>query len=69
MVKAEDIVGAWRLVRWWTTVGDREVPNVFGGERAQGIIMYTASGYMSAHLQGTPLVRHGWFEDAAPPGS
>lgn len=42
------LLGAWHLVRWAITYGDGRAPTLPYGDDAQGLILYTADGHMSA---------------------
>src|SRR5258707_5566490 len=46
----EQLIGAWRLVSYIESPVDGSPKRVPMGEKAQGIIMYTPDGYMSAQL-------------------
>ena len=47
----EQLVGAWELMAFYAHLVDDESNKVYPmGENAQGIIMYTPDGYMSAQL-------------------
>ena len=48
--KANDLIGAWRLVSWSLVYADGRAPEYPLGEDAQGILMYTADGHVSATL-------------------
>ncbi len=50
MLKAEQLVGAWKLQRWEIGYSDEREPSLPFGEDAEGTIMYTPDGYMSAVL-------------------
>lgn len=49
MVKVEQLLGTWELVRWETSYDDGRTIYPMG-ENAKGFIMYTTDGYMSAAL-------------------
>ena len=49
MVKVEQLLGTWELVRWETSYDDGRTIYPMG-EDAKGFIMYTTDGYMSAAL-------------------
>lgn len=51
MLKADDLVGAWELVRWEIGYSDGREVSLPYGEDAEGMIMYTPNGYMSAVLR------------------
>src|SRR5258708_34593239 len=53
----EQLIGAWRLVSYIESPVDGSPKRVPMGEKAQGIIMYTPDGYVSAHLM-TPARRN-----------
>jgi len=61
----EQLIGAWRLVSYIESPVDGSPKRVPMGEKAQGIIMYTPDGYMSAQLM-TPGRRNfasgDWFK-------
>ena len=48
--EAKDLIGAWRLVGWSLVYADGRAPEYPLGDDAQGIIMYTADGHVSATL-------------------
>lgn len=50
MLKAEDLVGAWKLVSWRIDYSDGRPTSYPFGEDAEGLIMYTPNGYMNALL-------------------
>lgn len=50
MLKAEDLVGAWKLVSWRIDYSDGRPPSYPFGEDADGMIVYAPNGYMSAVL-------------------
>lgn len=61
----KDLVGAWRLVSYIDVPLDGSAPNYPIGEDAQGIILYTPDGFMSAQLMvsARPEFASGdWFE-------
>jgi hypothetical protein len=47
---ATDLLGAWRLVSWSLVYADGRASEFPLGEDAQGIIMYTSDGHVSATL-------------------
>ena len=47
-----DLIGTWRLVEWTLTLDGEPAAKPFGGV-ATGILMYTATGRMSATLMRT----------------
>jgi len=49
MVKVEQLLGTWELVRWETSYDDGRTIYPMG-EDAKGFIIYTTDGYMSAAL-------------------
>ncbi len=49
-VEVKDLLGAWRLVSWSLVYADGRAPEYPMGEDAQGIIMYTPDGHVSATL-------------------
>ena len=51
MLKAEDLVGTWKLVRWEVGYSDGRETSLPFGEDAQGMILYTPDGYMNAVLR------------------
>ena len=61
----EQLIGAWRLVSYIESPVDGSPKRFPMGEKAQGIIMYTPDGYMSAQLM-TPGRRNfasdDWFK-------
>jgi Lipocalin-like domain len=61
----EQLIGAWRLVSYIESPVDGSPKRVPMGEKAQGIIMYTPDGYVSAQLM-TPGRRNfasgDWFK-------
>ena len=48
--EANGLIGAWRLVSWSRVYADGRAPEYPLGEDAQGILMYTADGHVSATL-------------------
>ena len=50
MLEAGDLVGAWKLVRWEIAYSDDRPISLPFGDDAEGMIMYTPNGYMSASL-------------------
>lgn len=42
------LLGAWHLLRWQITYGDGRAPTLPYGDDAQGLILYSADGWMSA---------------------
>lgn len=50
-LRSADLVGAWRLKRWETVYEDGRRTEPFGAG-AQGLIQYTADGWMSATIMG-----------------
>ena len=50
MLHAGDLVGAWKLVRWEIAYSDDRPVSLPFGEDAEGMIMYSPNGYMSAVL-------------------
>jgi hypothetical protein len=50
MLEADDLVGAWKLVRWEISYSDDRPVSLPFGDDAEGMIMYTPNGYMSAVL-------------------
>ena len=48
--EANGLIGAWRLVSWSLVYADGRAPDYPLGEDAQGILMYTADGHVSATL-------------------
>ena len=42
------LLGTWHLVRWDITYGDGREPTLPYGDKATGMIAYTADGFMSA---------------------
>lgn len=42
------LLGTWHLVRWDITYGDGREPTLPYGDKATGMIVYTADGFMSA---------------------
>ena len=49
-VEANDLLGAWHLVRWSLVYADGRPPEYPLGADATGILMYTADGHVSALL-------------------
>jgi len=50
-----DIVGVWRLVSWEMIDGEGHKTSIYG-DNPLGCLIYTADGYMSAHLsQANPV--------------
>jgi Lipocalin-like domain len=49
-VRADDLVGTWRLVSWQSHRSDGTTVAPFGGAPATGLIVYTADGFVSATL-------------------
>ena len=54
-------VGAWELVKWTVTAGDGTTQYPYG-EGAQGLLIYTTSGQMSAQLM-RPGIDFAQFKD------
>ncbi len=54
------LVGAWQLVRWYTTYEDGTVTEPLG-PGAEGLLIYTADGWMSAAIMaaGRPRLSRG----------
>jgi hypothetical protein len=54
------LVGAWQLVRWYTTYEDGTVTEPLGSG-AEGLLVYTADGWMSAAMMaaGRPRLSRG----------
>lgn len=50
MLSQQDLVGAWKLVRWEISYSDARPDSLPFGDDAQGTIMYTPNGYMNAVL-------------------
>ena len=48
--EANGLIGAWRLVSWSLVYADGRAPEYPLGDDAQGILMYTAYGHVSATL-------------------
>jgi hypothetical protein len=46
----DQLIGAWKLVSYVEKPVDGSAPSYPLGENAQGIIMYTPDGYVSAQL-------------------
>ncbi|PJE14384.1 MAG: hypothetical protein CK429_12340 [Mycobacterium sp.] len=68
----ESLVGAWRLVTYVERDSPEGAPRYPHGEDAQGLIMYTPDGYMSAQIQSSgrpdydrPVASGGTTEQAA----
>lgn len=60
----QQLIGAWKLVSWREVPTDGSAPFEPLGPNPQGIIMYTADGYMSAQLAlpDRPVFASGdWF--------
>ena len=64
MLTADDLIGAWALERWEIGYSDDRPVSLPYGEDAEGMILYTPDGYMSAVLRpkargpvSTPYVR------------
>jgi hypothetical protein len=49
-VRAEDLVGTWRLVSWRSHRSDGTTVEPFGGAPTTGLIVYSADGFVSATL-------------------
>lgn len=49
MTTVAELVGSWRLERWETRYDDGRVIHPMGAD-AQGLLIYTADGYMAAML-------------------
>src|SRR4029077_12305621 len=61
----EQLIGAWRLVSYVETPVDGSPKRFPLGEDAEGIIMYTPDGYMSAQLMRLarrPFSSGDWFK-------
>lgn len=61
----EQLIGAWELVSYVEKPVDGSAPIYPFGEDAQGIIMYTHDGFMSAQLSvrgRAPFTSDDWFE-------
>lgn len=54
------LVGAWQLARWYTTYEDGKVTEPLGSG-AEGLLVYTADGWMSAAIMaaGRPRLSRG----------
>ena len=65
--ESNDLIGAWRLVSWSLVYADGRAPEYPLGEDAQGILMYTADGHVSATLmtQARPAEAPGSEAEAA----
>jgi len=50
MLEAGDLVGAWKLVRWEISYSDDRPVSLPFGEDAEGMIIYSPNGFMSASL-------------------
>lgn len=46
----ERIVGAWLLAEWRTDYSDGRAPTLPFGERPDGLLVYSADGYMNASI-------------------
>ena len=44
----KEFVGTWKLVSWNHVVDEREEP--YFGPGAEGLLVYTEDGHMSAHV-------------------
>lgn len=49
-IEVQHLLGAWRLVSWSLVYADGRPPEFPLGEDAQGIIMYTPDGHVSATI-------------------
>ena len=49
-IESKHLLGAWRLVSWSLVYADTRPPEYPMGEDAQGIIMYTPDGHVSATI-------------------
>lgn len=50
MISKDDLVGSWRLESWTIGYSDRDDFTYPFGENPQGLLMYSADGWMSAAL-------------------
>jgi hypothetical protein len=61
----DQLIGAWKLVSYVEKPVDGSLPTYPFGEDAQGIIMYTHDGFMSAQLSArerTPFASDDWYK-------
>jgi hypothetical protein len=61
----DQLIGAWKLVSYVEKPVDGSAPTYPFGEDAQGIIMYTHDGFMSAQLsvrERAPFTSDDWFK-------
>lgn len=65
MMEATPLLGAWRLVSWSLVYDDGRPPEFPLGESAQGIILYTPDGHVSATLMRGDRERVTPADDAA----
>jgi hypothetical protein len=64
----DQLIGAWELVSYVEKPVDGSAPSYPLGENAQGLIMYTPDGYMSAQLMRPdrrPFASGDWFDGTA----
>ncbi|MBN7795611.1 lipocalin-like domain-containing protein [Parahaliea mediterranea] len=50
MIKSSDLTGAWQLESWSIGYSDRDELSTPFGEDPQGLLLYTADGWMSASI-------------------
>jgi hypothetical protein len=50
MSNRDRLVGAWRLVEWRTDYADGRAPTLPFGERPEGLLVYSADGWMNASI-------------------
>ena len=50
MISADDLVGSWQLESWTTGYSDRDELTYPFGEDPQGLLIYSADGWMSAAI-------------------
>ena len=61
----DQLIGAWKLVSYVEKPVDGSLPTYPFGEDAQGIIMYTHDGFMSAQLsvrERAPFASDDWYK-------
>ncbi len=68
MIRKEDLVGAWTLESWTIGYADREEMSQPFGEDPQGLLIYSADGWMSAAVcrAGRPPLPEGTTPRSVP---
>jgi hypothetical protein len=66
-IDAADLVGAWRLASWSIEYGDGRLPDQPFGRDAEGLLLYSADGWMSAAMWKRERTR--WSAASAPGAS